>query len=135
MGFEGKTELCGVYVHKHRKIGHKEQRWVPQPPPGASQNDKTAEQCRNQNADEAGDAVHIPDGCEKLGVEIVGDTKVKIATEENNDGWENISDTVDEQGIQKEIAQRPRCTAEEKTAPHTGSDRAISQGRARQACR
>lgn len=39
----------------------------------------------------------------ELGVEIVGDTKVKIATEEDDDGWESINDAVDDEGMQKEI--------------------------------
>jgi len=39
----------------------------------------------------------------ELGVEIVGDTKVRIAAEDSDDGWENIVDTIDEDGIQKEI--------------------------------
>ena len=39
----------------------------------------------------------------ELGVEIVGDTKVKIATEEDDDNWENINDVVDDKNVQKEI--------------------------------
>ena len=53
------------------------------------------------NAKEIGNSVDIEIEKE-LGIEIVGDTKVKIAIEEDDDAWDIIDDEYDEE-TSKEI--------------------------------
>ena len=53
------------------------------------------------NARESGKSINIEIEKE-LGIEIVGDTKVKIAIEEDEDAWDILDDDYDE-SIDKEI--------------------------------
>ena len=39
----------------------------------------------------------------ELGIEIVGDTKVKIQTQDNDDGWDEIDDVIDEKEAEEKI--------------------------------
>lgn len=39
----------------------------------------------------------------ELGIEIVGDTKVRISVDEDEDDWEEITDTIEEEQVMKDI--------------------------------
>ena len=43
------------------------------------------------------------DYLKELGIEIVGDAKVRIAVDENEDEWEEITDEDDKENIMEEI--------------------------------
>lgn len=44
----------------------------------------------------------------ELGIEIVGDTKVKIAIDEDEEPWDDIEDEIDEQQVSEEIDNEVR---------------------------